>query len=106
MNGTVWTRDEAHTAILALLTDGWLIGVEVFGEDDCCLHRHPGAGGEGEACESNGFGLCDNFGRHSVGSDCNSAEPFLLRPSRLLMTPEVLALRDEEYVSPPPECRQ
>lgn len=72
------TRDEARAQILALIRDGWLIGVEVFGADDCCEH------GMHTECPADGFGLCDMFGPHSIGSDCNSAEPVLMRPDRTL----------------------
>lgn len=77
-------RDEALTALQALVDEGWMIGVEVFGEDDCCLH------GEDADCPSAGWGLMDTMHTpHSVGSDCNRAVPFMMRPHDDLMVESI-----------------
>ncbi len=68
----------AQETILGLIQDGYLIGVEVFGTDGCCAHPHD------EDCPSAGFGLCDMFGPHSVGSDCNRANRVLMRPADII----------------------
>ena len=67
-------------ALLDLVRRGVLVGVEVFGTDQCCEH------GEHVDCDSTGYGLCDRFTPHSVGSDCNRSAPFLLRPADGQMT--------------------
>ena len=75
---------ESEAMLVQLIQRGALVGVEIFGSDDCCEH------GMHESCPADGFGLCDNFGPHTVGSDCNRAERFLLRPSDACMTDRVL----------------
>lgn len=78
------TRDEALAMLRALVDDGWLLGVGVFGDESCCLHGDPVP--EGVDCPVTGFGLCDNMNEHSPGgSDCNRAERFLMRPHDDLM---------------------
>ncbi len=81
--------ETARRFLRALLDNGYLIGVEVFGEDDCCEHGR-------EECPSDGFGLCDTMHEPwSVGSDCNRAKRFLMRPHDDLMTEGVaLAIAD------------
>lgn len=70
------TDEEALILIHALVDEGWLIGVELFGED-----------------EDTGVGLCDVFSKNSPsGSDCNRAERWLMRPHDNLMT-EALRLK-------------
>ena len=85
---------EAAAVLRALVEDGWLIGVEVFGAH-CC--------DDIGACErEGGFGLCDVFGPASVGSDCNRAEKFLLRPADKLMHENLdKAIHDEEAFHTP-----
>lgn len=73
-----------------LVRRGVLIGVEVFGTDDCCEH------GPFDECPANGFGLCDTFGPASVGSDCNRAERWIMRPSDEHMTDDLHALLNNE----------
>lgn len=84
------TEYEAQIMLHALVGQGWLIGVEVFGADDCCEH------GMYEECPANGFGLCDVFSKHSAGSDCNRAEDWLMRPKDGLMTESLHRLLNEE----------
>lgn len=77
------TKKQAATMLSTLIDNGWLLGVQVFGVDDCCEHGD-------DPCPADGFGLCDNMNQHSPGgSDCNRAERFLMRPHDLLMTNEV-----------------
>lgn len=72
------TRDEARDALTALVNEGWLVGVAVFG---------------GAIDEDWSYGLCDRFGPHTpAGSDCNRAAPFIMRPHDDLMTPKLRAL--------------
>lgn len=80
-------RDEqAQAMILDLIAHGYLIGVEVFGAENCCEH-----GIDSDECETQGYGLCDMFGPHSVGSDCNRAVRVLMRPSDDIEFPPVAA---------------
>lgn len=80
----------AQSLILSLIEQGYLIGVEVFGTDGCCEH------GDHTDCESTGYGLCDMFGPHSVGSDCNRATKVLMRPSDALDFPAIAAALTKE----------
>lgn len=57
--------------LIRLIGAGRLIPVQVFGADS--------------------YGLCDRFSPHTVGSDCNRADDFLLRPVDQLMTEPVRA---------------
>lgn len=72
--------------IAALVRSGALIPVQVFGSCD-----HPVTNDRGQTfrCEEPdhwGFGLSDRMSEHAmVGSDCNRAEGFILRPSDALM---------------------
>lgn len=82
------TPEQAQALVLALIAQGYLVGVEVFGTDS--------------------FGLCDVFGPWSVGSDCNRAEKVLMRVADVIDFTKVHeALVDEklwrgENVYPPP----
>lgn len=81
--------------LIELVRRGVLIGVEVFGTDQCCQH------GEHVECPSTGYGLCDSFGPHSVGSDCNRADAFLMRPNDEAMTAELReAIHDDSAMWP------
>jgi hypothetical protein len=93
--GGLTARDQALRSLLGLIDGGWLIGVMVFGTDQCCLHDPDGFNEVN--CPSTSYGLCDTMhDPHSVGSDCNRAERFLMRPHDLLMVPEVFeGIRDE-----------
>lgn len=73
-------QGEPYRQLLELVRSGALIGVEVFGTDDCCEH------GPDTDCPSKGYGLCDALAPHS---DCNRARKWLLRPSDALMTQEL-----------------
>lgn len=75
----------AHALLVELVRLGVLVGVEVFGADSCCEH------GDFADCDAAGFGLCDVFGPHSVGSDCNRAERWLLRPRDGLLSDDLHA---------------
>jgi len=83
------TGPQAAAVLRALVEDGWLIGVEVFGAHSC---------DDIAACErEGGFGLSDVFGPASVGSDCNRAESYLLRPADKLMHENLeKAIHDEK----------
>lgn len=84
------TGPQAAAVLRALVEDGWLIGVEIFGAH-CC--------DDPTGCESEtaGFGISDVFGPASVGSDCNRSESFLLRPADALMHKNLeLAIHDEK----------
>lgn len=84
-------KEQAKDAVLLLAREGWLIGVEVFGTDDCCLHGD-------DPCPSDGFGLCDAMHEPvSWGSDCNRAERFLLRPHDDLMTAELASAIEDNW---------
>ena len=77
-----------------------MIGIQTFGTEDCCLHNPDGR--EDQLCDAAAYGLMDKFGPHSVGSDCNRAEPFMLRPADELMDAELKAkLADGEMVGVP-----
>lgn len=97
------TTTEARALLLRLVSEGWLIGVHVFGSYECCAHGP--VGNDGPFCESMGFGLCDQFAFNRsadpadpnytgviAGSDCNRAEPYIMRPHDRLMEPELRAL--------------
>lgn len=89
----------AEEALILLIKNGALLPVMVFGTTDCCAHGpfDPSNPAAHRDCVSVGHGLCDTFGPHTVGSDCNRAERYLMRPSDELMTPRVLeALALEE----------
>lgn len=82
------TGPQAAAVLRALVEDGWLIGIEVFGAH-CC--------DDIGACErESGFGLCDVFGPASVGSDCNRAEGYMLRPADALMVDGLKAAINDE----------
>ncbi len=71
-----------------MVRSGLLLPVQVFGGPETCQkcgHDVPWT-----------YGLCDRFTEHSPGgSDCNRAEPFLLRPSDAAMDdPELRAAID------------
>lgn len=83
------TRDEAYVALLELADEGWLLGVEVFGADDCCEH------GLHTECPANGFGLCDT---QNALSDCNRAERWLMRPRDSLMTEDLADIVSDEDI--------
>jgi hypothetical protein len=72
-----YTPEQAKALVLALIEQGYLVGVEVFGTDS--------------------FGLSDVFGPWSVGSDCNRAEKVLMRVADVIDFTEVHdALVDEK----------
>lgn len=93
------TDDQA--ILLDLVRRGVLMGVEVFGTDSCCKHGHLNAGDipivdDETDCPATGYGLCDRFSEHAVGSDCNRADAFLLRPADGFMTDALReAIHDE-----------
>jgi len=62
-------QQEAQVIINKLIDEGWLIGVKIFGDES--------------------YGLMDQFRMPHVGSDCNRAEHFLMRPKDGLMTQEL-----------------
>lgn len=86
-------KQDDHAVLLDLVQRGVLVGVEVFGTNTCCDH---GVDPSDAACESTGYGLCDRFSEHSVGSDCNRADAFLLRPSDPHLTADLRAAIGDE----------
>lgn len=92
---------DSSDAVAKLILTGALVPVSVFGPGLVCPSCAKGL--DDEPCPHCGsevvgsFGLCDRFTHvGSVGSDCNRAEWFLLRPTDELMDSEGVrqALRD------------
>lgn len=83
------TRDEAYAALLQLAEEGWLLGVDIFGADDCCEH------GPHTDCPANGYGLGDT---QNAMSDCNRAEKWLMRPRNSLMTQDLADVLSDEDI--------
>lgn len=79
---------EDEATLIDLIERGVLIAVSVFGS---------------MGDEDWGYGPCDSFTkRNQIGSDCNRAARFLLRPDEGRMTPAVLAaIGLEEHIDEP-----